>query len=100
MQVFDYIDLATTGDILIQNGDFVIGESTAQHMQDLLIADKGQYRLHPEVGVGIDQFINADFYADEIAAAIQDDYTYDGLRISKLIVHSGQDVSINASYNE
>lgn len=47
------LDLAGDGDLLIKDGDFVIGESDNQNVKLILEADKGQLRFFPLLGVGI-----------------------------------------------
>jgi hypothetical protein len=41
------------GDLLIENGDFVIGESNHQHIELLLTSMPGDWKAHPETGVGL-----------------------------------------------
>lgn len=47
------LDLAGDGDLLIKDGDFVIGDSDNQNVKLILEADKGQQRFTPFLGVGI-----------------------------------------------
>lgn len=42
-----------TGDLLIEGGDLVVGDSAQQHIQDILLSDKGQWIESPEIGVAI-----------------------------------------------
>lgn len=99
-EVFDFMDDESTGDLLIANGDFVVGESTLQHVKDLLITQKGQYRLHPDAGIGIDQFINDDVTNDELASVIQAGIANDNATVSILKVNSVNSIEIVAKYNE
>ena len=39
-------------DIEIKNGDFVIDESDQQHIEDIFIAQKGEFKEFPQVGFG------------------------------------------------
>ena len=48
--------LDADGDLLIQNGDFVIGLSDEDHMQDLIESFVGWWKEYPAVGVGIKQY--------------------------------------------
>jgi hypothetical protein len=98
-KVYDFLDDETTGDLRIEDGDFVTGESTAQHIRDLLITQKGQYRLHPDAGIGIDNFLNEDLNKDELEAAIQAGITNDGASITRLVIHTANDFDIVANYN-
>ena len=45
-------------DLLIRNGDFVIGPSDEQHIQDILNAFPGWWKQFPNLGVGIFQYLN------------------------------------------
>jgi hypothetical protein len=47
-----------TGDIACENGDFVIGPSDDQHVQDLILASPGDYKESPMLGVGIINTLN------------------------------------------
>jgi len=99
-EVFDFIDDVTTGDLMIRNGDFVTGESTLQHQQDLLLGEKGQYRLYPDVGVSFQQFVNDNADFDDLNAAIQSEFVKDGMRIGKLVIKDIENIEISAQYNE
>ena len=39
------------GDLLIVNGDLVIGDSDQQHVYDLLTCPKGNYKEHSTIGI-------------------------------------------------
>jgi len=47
--------LDRNGDLNFKNGDLEIGYSDNQHQEHILIANKGEYREFPELGVGIHQ---------------------------------------------
>lgn len=53
------IALDIEGDLLIQNGDFVIADSDEQHIQDIIQANKGDFREAPLLGGEIDAYRNA-----------------------------------------
>ncbi len=42
----------------IEDGDFVCGDSTQQHVQCLVKANKGDFKEAPQIGFGIDNYIN------------------------------------------
>lgn len=64
--------------IKIDNGDFVVGEATRQHQTLLLKAQKGELRDRPELGIGIEDWLNDDFTGN-IAATIQQQFAADGM---------------------
>ena len=47
------------GDLIIENGDFKIGDATLQHVKDILVAAPGHYKQSPAIGADIQQIINA-----------------------------------------
>ena len=46
------------GNWMVENGDFVIGESDDQHVEILLASRKGMIRETPVIGAGITDFVN------------------------------------------
>lgn len=54
----DFI-LDSDGDILIQDGDFVIGESDGQHIRDIMSSVPGWFKEFPFVGFNPYQFLNS-----------------------------------------
>lgn len=57
-EVFDIL-IDSDFDLLFENDDLVIGESTNQHTEHIVIAAKGDYKLHPLTGFNIIRFLNA-----------------------------------------
>lgn len=53
------IGINSDGTFQIVNGDFVAVESDGQHIQDILIANKGTFAFSPLTGVGITDYINS-----------------------------------------
>jgi hypothetical protein len=45
-------------DLLISNGDWAIGDSDMQHVQDLLLSFPGHYKNSPLSGVGLPAYQN------------------------------------------
>lgn len=50
--------LDDNGDLKIENGDFVLGNSDVQHQELLLLMDKGELKENPTKTVGLIQYIN------------------------------------------
>lgn len=82
-EVTDILFDQTTGDIACKNGDFVIGDATYQHQADLLMAKEGEYKQSPNVGIGIDNFLN-DEDPTEMLRKIRMQFVKDGMVISRL----------------
>ena len=47
------------GDLLIQNGDFVIGNSDNQNVEDIISSFAGEWKEFPFVGVGLIQYLKS-----------------------------------------
>jgi len=84
-------------DLAIDNGDFVVGESTSQHQQLLLLLNKGELRQYPKTGVGAITFSNDDQLGG-LYTEIQQQFEADGMQIEKLVVNSNGTVDIKARY--
>lgn len=52
------LQLDENGDILLKDGDYVIGESDMQHIEDILDAYPGEYRNAPLLGVYLQRALN------------------------------------------
>ena len=76
--------LDKTGDLDIQNGDIVIGYSDNQHQEHILLANKGDYKQFPELGVGINKMLNDDDFLPFLIEA-KKNFEYDGPKIISLI---------------
>jgi len=55
----DYL-LDESNDLLIQNGDFVVGDSNEQHIADIGLDSPGDWRLDPTVGFNAVRYRNVD----------------------------------------
>lgn len=58
MAVKDFLS-DTDGDLLIVNGDFVIGESDEQHNYDIMKSEPGWWKEYPLVGFGPLKYLNS-----------------------------------------
>ena len=88
----------TDGDILIENGDFSIGESTQQHQEDILCAHKGEYKEYPEIGVGIkDELLNEN--PRQVLNQIRRNFEYDGMKVKTLEIAANGNLVVDAEYN-
>jgi|ERR1019366_2871912 hypothetical protein len=85
-------------DLIIEDGDFAIGEATLQHQNVLLLLQKGETKQYPTVGVAIRDYINEDTDADELRAVISQEFENDGMTIGTIILNSFEDIQIKASY--
>ena len=77
------IVLAADYDVLIENGDFAITESTNQHQMQLLLNDKGSFKENPTICVGALEYLD-DEAVNELARAVTIEFTRDGMRVDKI----------------
>lgn len=77
------IDILTeqTFDAAIANGDFMMGESTRQHQQALLLTAAGEWRESPSVGVDLYGRLLDEVDSATIEAAIKRQFEGDGMTV-------------------
>ncbi len=68
--------LNEAGDLSIINGDLVIGDSDEQHREIILITQPGSFKESPDVGVGLENFLND--ASDELAQTVKEQFAKDG----------------------
>lgn len=87
------------GDLKIVGGDFATGQSDEQHLVDILSANKGEYKQHPLVGVGIQDWLNGPITSLELARLekeIRTQLEADGA--SDISVSFGDTLKVEARY--
>ncbi len=70
-------------DLKVENGDFVIGESTAQHQKCLLMAKKGDYKQNPIVGVDLFHEID-DEGPEDLLREVRLAFSQDGMKVNRM----------------
>ncbi|MBU4536992.1 MAG: hypothetical protein L6264_07280 [Weeksellaceae bacterium] len=83
---------------LVNDGDFVVSESTYQHQKHLLMAEKGDYKQYPTAGVASKNYVERES-PDEYARAIRQEFVADGMKVHTLAISPNLELSINAEYN-
>ena len=91
--------MATVKDILLieneydfSNGDFNIGESDTQHIQDIVFETTGAYKQYPLVGVGIVSYLNSSGAQLLLSREMQIQLETDGYLVNE-IAFDGNNVS-------
>jgi hypothetical protein len=92
--------LDENGDLMIHNGSMVVGDSTLQNQYLILIAQKGEFKEYPTLGVGISDMLGDDD-ALEWKKRIREEFVKDGLDINSmnLDLQSGK-LDIDAKYKK
>jgi hypothetical protein len=89
-----------TNDLLIQDGDFVVGPSETQHISDMLLAAPGAYKQSPLLGINIYNELNGDsgqVNMNAIRKRIQLNAQMDGMVINSLMLNGLNDFTIDVS---
>lgn len=89
------ITVDSSGEPLIANGDFVVGDSEAQHLEHLLKAFPGNYRAYPLVGIGAPAWQNARVGLGRIEGDIKLQLKADNW-VNEEVVLNGTNISIQA----
>lgn len=90
---------AQTGDLAIQGGDFAIRAGEQQHIEHILLSQKGNWREHPLCGVGLADYLNSGWSRLERTALdrkIRAQLELDGLRPRRLRLDSPDRIDIEA----
>jgi hypothetical protein len=79
--------LDSDGDLLIENGDLVLGPSDDQCVADIIESETGNWKEHPQVGVGIGKYMRSAGQFSELEREIRVQLAGDGrqLRSSPLV---------------
>ncbi len=87
------------GDLLIKNGDIVIGYSDNQHQEDIILANKGEYKETPEIGVGIFQMLSDDNPMG-VLIEIKKNLQYDGMNVRNVKFEENGKITIDGEYRQ
>jgi hypothetical protein len=85
-------------DLRLLAGDFEVGHSDNQQQKAILTTEKGEWKEHPEVGVGIAQMLADDLYT-EVLIEIKKQLEYDGMQINDVALKEGGKLLIDGQYN-
>lgn len=87
--------LDETGDLLIVNGDFVIGDSNNQEIEGLLVDVKGEVKEHPMVGADIKRLLKSREGETAALKEIKIQLQNDGFTSSQVEI-SQNDINVSA----
>ena len=95
-QMIDYT-VDDNNDLLLSGGDFVRGECTVKHQTDLLLDDKGDYKMSPTICVGAFSYLD-DEGVQNLSRAAAIEFASDGMTVSSIILDKKGNLNINAYY--
>ncbi len=84
-------------DLQVVDGDFAIGNPTAQNIELLLISQKSEWKQHPQVGVGLADWLKGETPAG-LKAEIKRQLKADGMKINTVKVLRDGALHIDATY--
>ena len=91
MEAYDIAIDNLTGDPIFQDGDFVVAPSDEQHVQDIFIAEKGNWRRTVLLGFGIMGYMNSPDTIrrrNQLLKSIRLQLEVDGYKINSINVES------------
>lgn len=92
-------DFLINDDLEIRDGDLLIANSDRQHQQHILIAEKGDYKQFPELGVGILNLLNSED-ATKMLIEAKRNFEYDRMKVKELRFTDENTLIIDAPYSE
>jgi hypothetical protein len=95
MKVTDIL-LGDDNDLIIRDGDFAVGDSTQQHQKHLLMAEPGDYKQNPLIGIGAQSYLDDEGPGD-LLRAMRKELVRDGMIVQNLSVGS-DGINIDANY--
>lgn len=81
-------------DLLFENGDFKIGDSDQQHIQDIVFENIGSYKEFPLLGVGIINYLNSSGLQLVLKRVIKSQLESDGYSVDEIIIQKDDISSI------
>ena len=85
------------GDLLIVDGDLVVDYSDNQHQEHIILADKGDFKETPELGVGIMNLLSDDDPMS-ILIEIKKNLEYDGLKVKNVKFDEDSKIIVDGTY--
>lgn len=90
-------DIRCTDDLLVENGDLVVGEASEDIIERLAYANKGEFKMSPQSGFGLSRMRNAPGGNDSLMTPIMEDLKRNGVDYKKIEIDSN---GINITLNE
>ncbi len=91
------IQLNPKGDLNFKDGDFFTDDATLRHQEHIIMANKGEFKESPEIGVGIIDALNSE-NPKEVLSNIKRNFMYDGMEVKTLGLTSEGKIEVDAEY--
>ena len=88
--------LDAQADLSFKNGDIVIGESTTQEIERVLLAFKGDFKKYPLLGVEFARKLKSRETSSGIRREVNEQLQYDGFDWVEFNIDDSENFTINA----
>lgn len=78
-----------TFDIIIKDGTLQIGNTDEQNAQIIIVAERGEFKEHPQLGVGLIHFLKSIGRERELVRAIRIQLALDGYKSPAISFNQG-----------
>lgn len=82
--------LDNNNELVIQHGTLALGDTRDQNASLIVLAEKGEFKEHPQLGVGISQFLKSVNREKELQRAIRVQLALDGIRPKEIEYQNGK----------
>ncbi len=90
-------DFIINDELEFEAGDLMVGFSDEYHQKYILIAEKGEYKQFPELGVGMLNLINSEEMVAMLIEARRN-FEYDGMLVDELRFSDENTLVVKANY--
>lgn len=86
-------------DLQWKDGDFVIGDSTAQNQKVLIYCNKTEFKENPMRCVGAVRYLEGSS-PDALAREIRTEFIADGMKVNKIRIDLPNELEVDANYTQ
>ena len=90
------IYLNDTIEPIVENGDFAVAPNLKQAQALLLQTNKGEWKQHPTMGVGVPNFLET-FNMSELSREIREQFSQDGMKVNRVQIN-GTTLNVEAEW--
>jgi hypothetical protein len=90
--------LNDTDDLLVVNGDLVIGDSTLQNQVLILKSVWGDFKQSPSTGAGLERWLKADGSVGNMLGEIKSEFEKDGMTVLSVTIDNTGKLTTDAHY--
>lgn len=86
--------LDPTGDLVMENGDFVINVSDTQHIEHIITLTKGEFKEYPLLGVGAENYLKTNTDPIGFKRDVRVQLEYDGYKNANITLSENYELNI------